>query len=81
MGIKADTLLRFTNNGREVIITPMKVMGNGIFEMHRKLELSNEEIGSFVDEISADSLARMMPVIAKKLNRSAGAESGSTDKS
>lgn len=79
LGIRDDTLLRFTRNSKQVIITPMRECESGICEMHRKTTLDTEGIHSLIDEISDETLAQMLPMILKKLKGAAGGGSGIAD--
>ena len=79
LGIRDDTLLRFTRNSKQVIITPMRECESGICEMHRKASLDTDGIKSLVDEISDETLAQMPPVIINKLKGVTGEKSGMAD--
>ena len=79
LGIRDDTLLRFTRNSKQVIITPMRECESGICEMHRKALLDTDGIKSLVDEISDETLAQMLPVIINKLKGVTGEKSGMAD--
>lgn len=79
LGIRDDTLLRFTRNSKQVIITPMRECESGICEMHRTASLDTDGIKSLVDEISDETLAQMLPVIINKLKGVTGEKSGMAD--
>ena len=76
LGIKNNTLLRFTRNEKQVLVTPMRECETGLCELHRKADLTAAEIAELVNEISPATLRQMLPVIEKKLKSGEGSGKG-----